>query len=112
MNPFPVLASLGGAGFAIWILAALDNALGLPIGTTWWDGFIIGFGLNVVLGSAVSSMVEPDQESSKFYIFVFRFGHLLFNRGTSYFAHHSVWSQFFRTPAARTRSADPPETGS
>lgn len=103
----PLLTSLGSAGFAVGLLAVADNVLGLPIGTSWWDGFIIGFGINVVMGSAVSSMVEPDEKSSKLYIFLFRYGHLLFNRSTSYFAHSHFWGQFIRSPAARTRLADP-----
>lgn len=102
------LASLGNTGIAIALVAAVDNVLGLPIGTSWWDGFVVGFGVNMIIGSAVSSMVEPDEKSSKAYVFLFRFGHLVLNRSTSYFAHHSVWSQFFRSPAARTRAADHP----
>lgn len=106
-----ILAGLGNTGIALAMVAAVDNVLGLPIGTSWWDGFVIGYGFNVIMGSAVSSMVEPDEHSGRLYVFVFRFGHLLFNRGTSYFAHHSVWSQFFRPAGTRTRADDQNDQG-
>jgi hypothetical protein len=53
------VATAGSIGALIYYSAA---PLGLPIGNTWFDGFIVGYGVNVVLGSAVSSMVEPDED--------------------------------------------------
>jgi hypothetical protein len=85
------VATAGSIGALIYYSAA---PLGLPIGNTWFDGFIVGYGVNVVLGSAVSSMVEPDEESSKAYIFFYRYGHALLNRSTTYFTHRNLWRFF------------------
>ncbi len=83
-------------GGSIGMLLLLAAPLGLPLGSTWFDGFIWGIGTYVFLGAAVSSMIEPDQDSSKLYIFVFRFGHVLMNRATIYFAHRSFWRLFVK----------------
>jgi hypothetical protein len=85
------LATVGSIGALIYYSAA---PLGLPIGNTWFDGFIVGYGVNVFLGSAVSSMVEPDEESSKAYIFFYRYGHAVLNRSTTYFTHRNLWRFF------------------
>lgn len=85
---------VGSTGALIFMATA---PLGLPIGNTWFDGFVVGYGVNVIIGSAVSSMVEPDEESSKAYVFLFRYGHAVFNRSTTYFTHKSMWRMFMAT---------------
>lgn len=86
-----------GGSVGMLLLAAAP--LGLPLGNTWFDGFMWGAGVYVVAGAAVSSMVEPDEDSSKLYVFVFRFGHVLMNRATIYFAHRSFWRIFVKEQA-------------
>lgn len=83
-------------GGSIGVLLLAVSPLGLPLGSTWFDGFLWGVGVYVILGAAVSSMVEPDEQSSKLYIFAFRFGHVLLNRATVYFTHRSFWRIFIK----------------
>ena len=97
------LATVGSIGALIYYSAP---PLGLPIGNTWFDGFLVGYGVNVILGSAVSSMVEPDETSSKGYIFLYRYGHAVLNRSTTYFTHRSLWRFFVRE--GKSRSSDTP----
>lgn len=94
------LLLLNGAKFflggSIGMLLLAGAPLGLPLGSSWFDGFMWGVGVYVVLGAGVSSMVEPDEQSSKLYVFVFRFGHVLLNRATIYFTHRSFWRIFVK----------------
>jgi hypothetical protein len=88
------VVKIGAIGGIAALIQMASAPLGLPIGSTWFDGFMVGYGLNVVIGSAVSSMVEPDETSSKAYIFIFRYGHAMFNRATTYYTHRSLWKTF------------------
>lgn len=71
---------------------------GLPISNNWFDGFICGYGVNIVFGSAVSSLLEPDKDSSRFYKFFFRYAHMIFNRSTVYYTHPEMWDAFKHGP--------------
>lgn len=78
----------------IGAFVALAAPFGLPIENTWFSGFVVGYGVNIVFGSAVSSLVEPDENSSKGYIFLYRYAHALSNRATAFAAHKSFWKFF------------------
>jgi hypothetical protein len=107
---FMKLLLLNGAkimiGGSIGVLLLAVSPLGLPLGSTWFDGFMWGVGVYVILGAAVSSMVEPDEQSSKAYVFVFRFGHVLLNRATIYFTHRSFWRIFVKDSESTQRPQD------
>jgi hypothetical protein len=85
-------------GGLLSIGAALQAAspLGLPLGTSWFDGFMWGVGTLSLLGAIVSALEEPTEESGKLYVFVFRFGHVLMHRATVYFTHRSFWRMFVK----------------
>lgn len=77
-------------------LLVLATPLGLPFENTWFAGFVAGVSLVGLFVSAVTSMMEPDDNSSHAYVWLFRFGHSALHLGTAYFAHRSQW-KFFRT---------------
>ena len=79
--------------FSTLLLAA---PLGLPFENTWFAGFVAGVSLFGLFVSATVSMPEPDEVSSTFYNWLFRFMHSLFHVGTGYFAHPTSW-KFFRS---------------
>lgn len=107
---FMKLLLLNGAkvmvGGSIGVLLLAMSPLGLPVGSSWFDGFMWGVGVYVILGAAVSSMVEPDEQSSKVYVFAFRFGHVLLNRATVYFTHKSFWRIFVKETERSKRNED------
>ena len=53
------VATVVKAGSLIAASVVVGNALGLPIGTTWWDGFVCGFGLCVTVGVVVGAAAAP-----------------------------------------------------
>ena len=86
-----VLVSSVKLGILFGAVMSIDNVMGLPFGHSWFDGFIVGYAINVIFGSAVNSLVEPDDDSSKLYVWIYRYGHLVLNRSTTYFTHKSLW---------------------
>lgn len=53
-----------------------------------WFWLFVGY---AVFSSATTSMPEPKQTSSDFYIWIYRWFHLLSQAGTSYFQNKMFW---------------------
>jgi hypothetical protein len=88
-------AEESGLKLAVGVAMLLAVApFGLPFENTWFSGFVAGIWFCGLFVAAIVSMPEPTEDSSKMYVWMFRFGHSLFHLGTAYFAHPSLWKLF------------------
>lgn len=76
------------------IISAISTIDSLGIPASWqvlFDGIVIGWSMHSWGSSYTTGLVEPSVVSTDGYIHWFRSCHAVFNKGTAYFAHKSVW---------------------
>lgn len=87
------------------IAAAISTVDALGVPKEWqvlFDGVVVGWTLHAWGSSYTTGLVEPNETtSSTGYIHWFRTCHAVFNKGTAYFAHPSVWKLFTATREVR-----------
>jgi hypothetical protein len=70
------------------LLFSLVGSSGLPVSNPWFDISVMLW----IFSAVVGGMPEPEEDSSFYYIWLYRSLHLLSATGTAYFIHKKRWA--------------------